>query len=65
MSEIGNYYEPYRRAQREKAKATETLQRHKQEREDFEKLVDEGEAIKIVTVDKAMHYTRIHYKRIR
>ena len=63
--EIGNYYEPYRRAKREKDEALAVLSKHKEERKMFERLVDEGEAIKIVTVDKRLHLTRIHYERIR
>jgi hypothetical protein len=62
--EIGNYYEPYRRSQRERALAIDAVARHKEEQKMFERLADEGEAIKIVTYDKAMRLTRTHYERI-
>ena len=64
VREIGNYYEPYRRAQRERDMALETATKHRQERRRFEQLVDEGKAIKIVTEDKKMHCTRTHYELI-
>ena len=64
MSEIGNYYEPYRRRERERAAAIETRKKHLERQAECERLVDEGIMRKVVTEDKAMHLKRIHYEYI-
>lgn len=64
MSEIGNYYEPYRRRMRELEAARKTRDKHMQRWRECERLVDEGEMEKVVTVDPRMHCTRIHYEPV-
>lgn len=64
MSEIGNYYEPYRRRMREREAAIKTLDRHKKHQAKCERLVNEGKMRKVVTIDPRMHYTRTHYELI-
>ena len=61
MSEIGNYYEPYRRSQRELTIAQETLQRAKELEQRRENLVKKGKLKKQVTYDPMQKLTSIKY----
>ena len=61
MSEIGNYYEPYRRSQRERAAALETLADMKRREEEMERLAAEGKVQKIVTYDPKLRLTTTKY----
>ena len=64
MPEIGNFYEPYRRAQREKIVALEMLARAKEIEQQREDMVAMGLLRKIVSYKPNEHLTTIHYKPV-
>lgn len=61
MSEIGNYYDAYRRSQRERASALNTLAEMKKREEEMERLAAEGKVKKVVTYDPKMRLTTTKY----
>lgn len=64
MSEIGNYYNAYRRAQRERSSAFQGLEKAKQQERERERLVQRGMLRKTVTYDPAQRLTTIHYEKV-
>lgn len=64
MPEIGNFYEPYRRKQRERVAAEEALALAKKQEQHKEELVRHGMLRKVVTYDRTEQLTRIHYEPI-
>ena len=64
MAEIGNFYEPYRRSQREREAALTMLKEAKECEQQLEQLVAQGKYKKVVTYDKYSRLTSTKYVRL-
>lgn len=64
MSEIGNYYDSFRRSQREREGAIAALQKAKAIEEEREKLVKRKKLRKKVLYDPYSRLTTIHYEHV-
>lgn len=64
MGEIGNFYEPYRRAQREREVALSMLHEAKEREQHLEQLVAEGKMRKVITRDPYQRLISIRYEEV-
>ncbi|MBR1525063.1 MAG: hypothetical protein IJ640_00185 [Prevotella sp.] len=64
MSEIGNYYDSYRRSHREREAALAALAKARRQEAEKERLVRQGKLRKVVTYDPIQRLTTIHYEKV-